>query len=236
MGVRVSGICLAAILMTAPAWAGGVKQQIEYKHYAVEGASALQVINSMLRAGPDYGGAHAYATTQVDVEPAMSRSLENGCRAEDLTLNARFTITLPRHGAPGQLGFATRRQYERLVGILKAHELEHQRIFRGCLDEMHKQIMALPPARSCAAFSRQVRAISDREWARCKVLNQALDDRDGARHDELPLIADALREAAQAQARAAFAPTRAPRETGRRIEAMTPSGDPSELVVNQPMR
>ncbi|MGE0231131.1 MAG: DUF922 domain-containing protein, partial [Flavobacteriaceae bacterium] len=198
--------CAAALLTVVPAMAGGVKSQLNYDYYAVEGRSPLEVINSMLSSGPRHGDGHAYATTKVDVEPQLSYAEGAGCRAGDLTLQAEFTITLPRHRAPAMMTSSTRAQYDRLLAMLKTHELKHEKIFNDCMQAMHRQIMALPPAPSCVAFSRQVKEISDREWARCGVLNQALDEHDGARHDTLPLIADALKDVARAEASVAFSP------------------------------
>lgn len=224
----------AALLVAAPAHAGGVKTQLTFEYYAVDGRSALEVINSMLSKGPDHGGDHAYATTRVDVEPTLRHADSNGCSAGDLTLEARFTVTLPRHRAPATMSSSTRAQYNRLLGVLKTHELKHEKIFKGCLNEIHRQVMALPPARSCVAFSREVKAISDREWARCGELNQALDDQDGARHDSMPLIADALREVAAIQKRAAFSARSDSGQTEdrRRSTRAAPAGDPSDLIIN----
>ena len=238
MGICGPAACAAALLMAAPAFAGGIKTQLNYEYYAVDGRSALDVINSMLRHGPDYGGDHAYATTKVDVDPKLAPSAGGSCSGSNLTLEARFTVTLPRHSAPATMAPSTRAQYSRFLGELKTHELKHEKIFKGCLDVIQRQVRSLPPAPSCAAFSQQVQAISDREWARCRVLNQALDDHDGARHDSMPLIADALKEVASIQSRAAFAPSRPEdRHTENRRPARNAlSGDPSDLVINPSTR
>lgn len=192
---RTAAAMILVLMPGAQALAGGVKSATDYLEYPVSGDSALAIVQSMLAGGPHYNGGHAYATTEVKVDPDTVQDTSNGCRAADLTLNARFTISLPRHNSRARLSSRVGREYDSLHKVLLEHENKHRQIFLGCLNRMHQRIMALPAADNCAAFSRQVKRITDEEWENCRALNQALDLKDGRRHDTLPLIATALAEA-----------------------------------------
>lgn len=212
-----AGIAITmAALIAAPALAGGVVGKTRYEYYTISGTSALDMVQSMLKKGPGYERGHAYALIEAKVKPVTKNSRGPGCKAADLTLNAQYTITLPRHEAPAALPSSVRKNYQRLSTILKSHEEKHRTIFNGCLKRMHQRIMALPAAKSCVVYSREVKKITKEEWARCDQINAALDKRDGNRHDTLPLIAQALNEAATARSQVAFRNTSSKRRSNSR--------------------
>ncbi|MCB1474648.1 MAG: DUF922 domain-containing protein [Rhodobiaceae bacterium] len=231
--MRVSNWILFLILMlaAAPAWAGGLKTSVEYQYYAIDGRTPLQVVASMLQQGPRVNRRHAYATTQTKIENGLGFNGGGNCEAPDLTLQAKFLVTLPKHRSPGSLPASTRTQYNRLMKVILDHENEHVRLHKACVQKMYSRISRLQKPRSCNEFMWQAKAIVKEEWARCEQQDEALDSRDADRHDRLPLIAEALKEVDQAKARAASNTTQS-RSSRSSASAFAPTGDPSDLVIN----
>lgn len=220
------------MLAAAPAFAGGLKTSLEYQYYAIDGQTSLQIVASMLQQGPRVNRRHAYATTQTKISHDLDFNGGGNCEAPDLTLTARFTVTLPRHRSPASMSPAVRGQYNRLMKIVLDHENEHVRLHKACVQRIQGRISQLNKPRSCNEFMWQAKTIVKEEWARCEEQDEALDKRDADRHDRLPLIADALKEVDQVKARAAANSSSRGSGGGSRASAFAPSGDPSDLVVN----
>lgn len=226
-------LCLMLSLAAVPASAGGLKTGVDYKYYAIDGRTSLEVVASMLRQGPRVNRNHAYATTQTRISDDLDFNGAGNCEAPDVTFTARFVVTLPKHRSPGSMPSSVRGQYNRLMKIILDHENEHVRLQKVCVQKMYNRISKITRPRSCNEFMWQAKAIVKEEWSLCKKQNDALDSRDRDRHDRMPMIAEALKEVEQIKAARAAGQTSQPRSSGgSRASAFAPTGEPSDLVIN----
>lgn len=159
--------CAAAALVLAaaalPAGAATV-QTTQYSSYPVSGRTPAEIYRAILARGPMVEGSRAIASTtsQAVQSNALSQS-GNTCRVSEFRLSFRFNVLLPRHTNVSALSPEDRYLWQQFSGFLKAHELQHTRLWLRCAANLERQVKAIR-ASSCKEVERRAEQI----WKRMK--------------------------------------------------------------------
>jgi predicted secreted Zn-dependent protease len=157
------GTLLALAFACQPAGAA-TEHSIHYSAYPVNGKTPAEIYRMIMNRGPMVSGNRAIAATTS--EAVQSHILTQGtasCQVTSFRLNFRFDVQLPRHANPTALSPRDRFLWQQFSGFLKAHELQHTRLWLRCGTSLERQVMAIR-ASSCAEVERKAEAI----WRRMK--------------------------------------------------------------------
>lgn len=136
----------AALLLTVtclPAAAETV-HTTHYSSYNVNGRDPAEIYRAILKRGPDLNGNRAIATTKA--QAVQNHTLEQGpssCRVTQFRLTFRFDVLLPRLVNATALTPQDQFLWRQFSDFLKAHELQHTRLWLRCGKELERQVMAL---------------------------------------------------------------------------------------------
>lgn len=115
----------------------------KYSYYTINGDTAAEIYNAMLRRGPHVNGAKAYASTSAT--SSQEGKLEQGrsCSVQDYRLNIDFVIRLPRVKNDKQLIGTTKARWRQFSQFLKKHEETHRSIWLACARDLERQVKAI---------------------------------------------------------------------------------------------
>ena len=125
-----------SIIVTAAGCSAALAQPAnttKYKYYLVDGKSASEVRNAMVRNGPRQRGANGYALTTVVTTRARDLVQEETCQTDRYQLKLEFTITLPKMRNENALPAADHMRWQQFSSFVKKHEETHKH------KETHKQ-------------------------------------------------------------------------------------------------
>lgn len=152
----LGGTCLSA--------RGETVQTTQYSSYAVNGRTPADIYRAILKVGPIVDGGRAIAATTA--QAVQSNTMQQGpsyCAVTQFRLSFRFNVLLPRLANTSGLSPQDRYLWQQFSAFLKAHELQHTRLWLRCGMELERRVMALR-APSCDELQRQ----ADTTWKRMK--------------------------------------------------------------------
>lgn len=141
----------AALLLAGASLPAGAEtvQTTQYGSYPVSGRSPSEIYRMILRRGPSVDGTRAIAATTA--QAVQSHTLEQGpssCQVTQFRLAFRFNVELPRLVNSSGLTPQDRYLWQQFSSFLKAHELQHTRLWLRCGKELERRVMAIR-ATSC---------------------------------------------------------------------------------------
>ena len=156
----------AALLLAGASLPAGAEtvHTTQYGSYPVSGRSPSEIYRVILRRGPSVDGTRAIAATTA--QAVQSHTLEQGpssCQVTQFRLAFRFNVELPRLVSSSGLPPQDRYLWQQFSGFLKAHELQHTRLWLRCGKELERRVMAIR-APSC----EEVQQMADATWRRMK--------------------------------------------------------------------
>ena len=159
--------CIAALGLLAtsllPAEAATV-QTTSYSSYPVSGRTPAEIYKVILKRGPMVNGGRAIAaTTSEAVQKNLLAQGASSCRVSDFRLSFRFDVQLPRHTNPSALSPRDRYLWQQFTSFLKAHELQHTKLWLRCGKTLERRVLAIR-APTCDSVERQAEAV----WRRLK--------------------------------------------------------------------
>ena len=164
MKIRALAAALMMVATFSAAGSAATLQTTQYSSYPVSGRTPAEIYRVILNRGPMVDGKRAIAaTTSQAVQSHVLTQSSNSCRVTEFRLNFRFNVQLPRHTTLSVLSPRDRYLWQQFLGFLKAHELEHTRLWLHCGAKLERQVMALR-ASSCAEVERRTEDI----WRRMK--------------------------------------------------------------------
>jgi predicted secreted Zn-dependent protease len=138
MSRRASTSCAAVLvaaflLLVADAIAAGVTSSVTTRSYNVHGTTARALVRYMQShaiAG-DHGAAFA------NIRPRYSLDFETEqvggmCRADDVAVIIRFTLTLPVAVDRGRMSPRVRKAWDSFLAFARRHEEHHRQSYIGC--------------------------------------------------------------------------------------------------------
>jgi predicted secreted Zn-dependent protease len=152
----LAGACLPAHAETV--------QTTQYSSYTVSGRTPAEIYRAILKRGPSVDGGRAIAATTA--QAVQSHTLQQGltsCQVTQFRLSFRFNVELPRLVSSSGLTPQDRYLWQQFTGFLKAHELQHTRLWLRCGRELERRVMALR-APNCEEVQRR----ADATWQRMK--------------------------------------------------------------------
>lgn len=156
---------LTAMILAGPCPAeAGPAQTTQYTYYPVSGRSPAEIYRVILDRGPTVDGAKAIAATNARVVQNYSLAQDGAyCRVSDLRLTLRFTVQLPQLTNASALPPSDRLLWQRFAVFLKAHELQHTKLWLRCAAELQRKVEAIA-APSCKDAAGEAEAL----WRRLK--------------------------------------------------------------------
>lgn len=161
--IRASGAALLMAVACLPAGAETV-HTTHYSSYNVSGRNPAEIYRAILKRGPDVNGGRAIAATTA--QAIQSHTLEQGpssCRVTQFRLTFRFDVLLPQLVNASAVTPQDRFLWRQFSDFLKAHELQHTRLWLRCGKALERQVMALR-ASTCEDLQQQ----ANRTWQRMK--------------------------------------------------------------------
>lgn len=141
--IRASGAALLLAVLCVNARAETV-HATHFSSYNVSGRSPADIYRSILKRGPDVNGGRAIAATTA--QAVQNHVLEQGpssCRVTRFKLTFRFDVLLPRLVNASTVTPQDQFLWRQFSEFLKAHELQHTRLWLRCGKELERQVMAL---------------------------------------------------------------------------------------------
>jgi len=165
----------ALLLSCSPLAAAATVHSINYSYYPVTGRTPAEVYRSILRRGPTVNGDKAIAsTTAQGVQNYSLAQQPTSCRVNDQRLDFRFDIQLPRPIYVSALTPRDRALWQNFSVFLRAHELQHTKLWLGCAADLERKVLAIN-ARSCDDAKSQAEALWRKMRASCDKLQANFD-------------------------------------------------------------
>ncbi len=161
-------------------------------YYTVSGSSAAALVQQLNAHGPWHGGARAFG--RIDGKPGYTGRLvqEHFCRAENLTVTAQFTMTLPRLASGTRLSNALSSQWKSFETFVRRHEEHHRDIWTDALSRADRRIAGLSNT-SCAQLQAAINQVLHEEWRSAEQQHVAFDRAEHGRLKQHPLLMAANR-------------------------------------------
>lgn len=153
-----------ALIAGAPPTEAATVQTTQYSSYPVNGRTPAEIYKVILKRGPTVNGSRAIAaTTSEAVQKNLMAQSASSCRVAEFRLSFRFDVQLPRHTSPADLSPQDRYLWQQFTGFLKAHELQHTKLWLRCGAALERKVLAIR-APTCEGVERQAESI----WRRLK--------------------------------------------------------------------
>ena len=185
-GALLAGLMLAAV--SAQAAQVVMKKHVVQRQYTISGGDELQLLREMRRKGPRVGGKPALASTRLQARYS-ARLLRRGgmCRVRALSIQATYTMTLPKLRMVSGVQRATRKRWPGFVARLRSHERKHVSIWQDCLRQVRRELPALR-APDCTRLKQRLRTTYRRIMAQCSHRHDVFDRREKHAAASLPFI------------------------------------------------
>jgi predicted secreted Zn-dependent protease len=180
MSRRASTSCAAVLvaaflLLVVEAIAAGVTSSVTNRTYSVHGTTARAVVRYMQShaiAG-DHGAAFANIRPRyfLDFE---TRQVGGVCRATDVAVNIRFTLTVPNAVDRGRMSTRVRRAWDSFLAFVHRHEDHHRQSYIGCARRFIGTAQRQSEA-SCPMVGRVVRRLFETMRRDCEVIQLQWD-------------------------------------------------------------
>ena len=172
---RVAVAAALVLLGAAPSMAAGVTTSTSVRTYAVPGSTAKALVGYMLR-NPiqgDHGAAFA------NIRPSYSLTVEiresgGMCRARDVHVNIRFTMTLPVAASTAQMSARVKSAWNSFTAFARQHEEAHRASYVGCANRFIAAAKREKAPR-CSAVSSAIRRLFTAARRDCEVRQVEFD-------------------------------------------------------------
>lgn len=181
------GLAALVVLSTAAAAQAAPQYTTKYTYYTINGDSAGELYNAMLRRGPHVNGAKAYASTSATSKQEGKLLPGKSCKIVDYKFSINFTIKLPKLKSEGELKGATRTRWQAFSGFLKKHEETHRSIWLDCARDLERQVRSIR-AGDCGAADRQAEKLWDKIRVQCNRRHDAFDAAEQKRLVKHPFV------------------------------------------------
>lgn len=152
--------------------------------YTVGGSTASALVSSMRS-----GGIHGTAVASIN--PNYSLNLSTGmagstCRASAVTLNVRFSQTLPT-ARTSNMASGTRSAWNSFAAYARQHEATHKRIYIQCANNFVAKAKKMT-AGNCMALQASIRRMLETDKRTCEARQRAYDRAERGRIANLSLL------------------------------------------------
>jgi predicted secreted Zn-dependent protease len=173
---------LLALALAAPVPAAaqrGVYEEVRYRWFAVEGATAAELNRSIDAVGahPDAPGFAGYTHTTLNWT-FRTRPHEHGCGLTDVRVRLDAEVSLPRWDPPAAAAPALRAAWDAMAAGLRVHEEGHVEIARDAARAIHDTLAAFT-APTCDGIDAAANAAATRENARAVTRGRDYDRETG---------------------------------------------------------
>lgn len=108
---------------------GYVHSDVRVQYYDIQGRSANDLLQGMLRGGPEWQGRRYFGLTNTEVRYSYTRvPTTTGCDLTDIEVRLAITITLPRWQPFSGTPYHLERAWHQFDRALQHHEAGHQRL------------------------------------------------------------------------------------------------------------
>ncbi|HET7717131.1 MAG TPA: DUF922 domain-containing protein [Bauldia sp.] len=165
-----------------------VRTSTQTRSYSVGGTTASSLV-SYMRSNPFHG---SRGDAIANIRPTYSLSTvtkQTGgtCRAAKVTLNIRFTMTLPQARSASAMSSSTRSAWNSFVAFTRRHEEAHRSIYIQCGNGFVAKAQRLT-ASSCGALQASIRRLLENEKRACEARQVAFDRKEYGRVAGLSLF------------------------------------------------
>ena len=211
-----TGLALAAVLVAMAADAhytstdAAPKVTVKTLYYGVHGTTSRELLNYMLRHGPNSSDGRAIGTASAKISQSMRLAQQrNRCDIVSYNLSMNITLRLPKLASGQRLQAAVRNRFNSFAAYVRKHEHQHKAMFVSCARRIEQRVQAISRNQSCERVRAKMRAIFTEENRACDRKHEAFDAQEAKRVHTLPFI----RQASQSPRRT---PSRqARRQTGQ---------------------
>ena len=163
------------------------KYTTKYTYYSINGQSAGDLYDAMLRRGPHVNGAKAYASTAATSRQEGKLLQGKSCKVVDYRFVIDFTIRLPKLTSERALTGVTKARWQAFSGFLRKHEETHRSIWLECARDLEAQVRSIR-ATDCKTADRQVDKLWDSIRASCNRRHDAFDTAEQRRLAKHPFV------------------------------------------------
>lgn len=166
---------------------------VGYSHYAVSGATAIELLNQMELHGPNVNGSEAYASTETTM--SQNGNVVQGvkqCQIRNYGITVNFSINLPAAENTASMTPRVRAAWKTFYAFVKRHEETHKAIWLGCARDLEARVKSLSE-RSCEAVEAKISAMFQSANASCSRKHDTFDRSERARLRAQPLVQLAIK-------------------------------------------
>ncbi len=191
----VLGAFVAASLCSGNAFSKPV-QTTKYIYYAIYGDTPAAIYTTLVKRGPRVGGVKAYAATTAVSSQSGQLIQGSHCTLSDYRFKIDFTIKLPKLKNEAALKGATRTDWKKFSGFLKAHEETHRSIWLACAATLEAKVKAIQ-AKSCTELNEKSTKLWEQMRVSCARKQDAFDVAEQARLLRHPFVKLVLSQGAR---------------------------------------
>ena len=156
---------------------GIVRKDVRVQYYDIQGRSADDLLQAMLRQGPDWQGQRYFGLTNTEVRYSYERvPTTTGCDLSRIEVQLGITVTLPRWRPMPGTPYALERAWHQFERNLRGHEAGHQQLAEE-EGEMIRRILAAVRTPSCETMDAEARRRVDEVRATYNDLHHGYDTR-----------------------------------------------------------
>jgi predicted secreted Zn-dependent protease len=162
-------------------------QTTKYTYYTISGNTPGAIYSTLVKRGPRVGGIKAYASTTAVSSQSGQLIPGKFCSLENYRFKIDFTIKLPKLKNEAALKGATRSDWKKFSGFLKAHEETHRSIWLACATALEAKVKAIQTT-SCAELNERSTKLWEQMRVSCARKQDAFDAAEQARLLRHPFV------------------------------------------------
>lgn len=158
-----------ALFLFGPAVAEAASVTRTYSYFTIGGASLEDLQEQLNTRGPvvkSTGQRHPGATVMEFTKRLQYRGRKGACRIGKADVSVKASITLPRWTAPKNASAEARLVWDTLSSDIKRHEEAHVNIAKKYANEIERELLAVPPQKTCEIAAEKGREVFRRGLAR----------------------------------------------------------------------
>src|SRR5690606_12396667 len=180
-------LAVLALLLAVPAYARGhgggtpahgvVRATTQHMYYEVQGRTEHDLLQAMLRGGPEWEGQRFFGLTTSEVGYSYAKvSAATGCDLAEIVVTSAITITLPRWQPLAGTPYALERDWRRFERALRHHEDGHRRLLEEEAEQIRTVLAGLRTP-TCAAMDAEARREIEHVRRSFATLHRSYDER-----------------------------------------------------------
>jgi predicted secreted Zn-dependent protease len=156
---------------------GIARADVQHRYYEVQGRTAADLLQAMLRGGPEWEGQRFFGLTTSEVRYAYGKTpTATGCDLTDIVVTSAIAIMLPQWRPLPATPYALERDWRQFERALRHHEDGHRRLLEQEAEQIRLVLAGLRTT-TCETMDAEARGEVERVRQSFAGLHRSYDAR-----------------------------------------------------------